>query len=243
MPWTQETVAGKAVDFYTPEAGPARFAVLHLHGVGRTTLANNPSYTAVLEELGLACACPHGQRSWWSDRICPEFDAAMTAERFLLDQVVPFMRDRWALGADALGISGISMGGQGALRLAFKHPQQFPVVAAVSSAIDYHQWYGEGAGLDDMYQSSEDCRQDSVVLHIHPSKHPSHILFVIDPDDLDWTRGNDRLHEKLAAIGIPHEIDFTTRAGGHSWDYFNFMAGPTLRFIHTGLSERARQLI
>jgi hypothetical protein len=36
------------------------------------------------------------------------------------------------------------MGGQGALRLAYRHPNLFPVASAISPAIDFHKRYNEG---------------------------------------------------------------------------------------------------
>src|SRR5260370_734862 len=56
-------------------------------------------------------------------------------------------------------------------------------------------------------------------------------------------RGNDRLHEKMNALGVPHEIDITTRAGGHSWDYFNHMAERVVGFVAAGLEQESRRLL
>jgi S-formylglutathione hydrolase FrmB len=167
----------------------------------------------------------------------------MTPEHHLLEHVLPFFQTRWGLVPPTIGLLGISMGGQGALRLAFKHPQLFPVVAAISSAIDYHELYGEGRAIDTMYESKEQCRQDTALLHVPPVGYPPHIFFCIDPDDTRWFRGNDRLHEKLTALGIPHEVDLTTRAGGHSWDYFNPVADRAIRFVWTGLNLESRRLL
>ena len=102
---------------------------------------------------------------------------------------------------------------------------------------------GQGSPLDDMYNSKEQCRQDTAPLHVPPHEYPPHIFFCIDPTDQAWYRGNDRLHEKLIALGIPHEIDFTTRAGGHSWDYFNHMAERVVRFLVAGLEQESRRLL
>ena len=66
-----------------------------------------------------------------------------------------------------------------------------------------------------------------------PYRPPPHLFFCIDPDDAAWYRGNDRLHEKLTALGVAHTADLTTRAGAHSWQYFDHLAGPTLRFFWT----------
>src|SRR5262249_19738543 len=145
-----------------------------LHGVGRESLRGRPAFTRLFDALRLACVCPQGQRSWWADRICPEFDPQLTAERYLLDHVLPFFHSRWGFGPRAVGLLGISMGGQGALRLAFKYPARFPVAAAISPAIEYHQLYGQGPPLDEMYDSKEQCRQDTALLHVSPLQFPPH---------------------------------------------------------------------
>jgi S-formylglutathione hydrolase len=240
--WSTETIAGKPADVYDlPER--RRFGILYLHGVGLETLIERPAFTRLFDELKLACVCPHGQRCWWGDRVCPEFDPHLSPERYLLESVLPFFAQRWSLGPRAIGLLGISMGGQGALRLAFKRPDLFPAAAAIAPAIDYHELHGRGTPLDAMYDSKEQCRQDTALLHIHPSQYPPHLFFCIDPADTAWYRGNDRLHEKLSALGIPHEADLATRAGGHSWDYFNHMAKRAIRFLHAGLEQESRRLL
>jgi S-formylglutathione hydrolase len=241
--WTTVDIAGRPTDVYEPanQPRPSR-AVLYLHDADGQTLRDRPAFTKPFDELGLGCVCPHGGPCWWVDRTCPVFDPQITPERYLLDQVVPYFRERWAIEPRAIGLLGVGMGGQGALRLAFKHAKTFAVVAGISSAIDYHELYGQGTPLDEMYDSKEQCRQDTAPLHVHPSDYPPHIFFAVDPDD-PWYRGNDRLHEKLAALGIAHEIDFTTQVGGHSWDYFNALADRAVRFIYEGLVHEGRRLL
>jgi pimeloyl-ACP methyl ester carboxylesterase len=242
--WTQAVVAGKKVDLYDPPGpGKPRLAILFLHGVGLETLIGNDVFTGLFADLNLACASAHGQRAWWTDRICSEFDPEITGEQHLLKNVLPFMRQRWLLPDRGVGLMGVSMGGQGALRVAFKHPEQFPVVAGIAPALDYHEWYGHGYSMDEMYDSKEQCRQDTAIMHVPPYGYPPHIFFCVDPDDSDWCRGNDRLHEKLTALGIPHTCDLTTRAGGHSWDYYNALADRAVRFVHAGLEQESRRLL
>jgi S-formylglutathione hydrolase len=242
--WTTVDVAGKPADVFEPQAGKrARFGVLHLHDLDRQTLRDRPSFTGLFDELQLACVCPQGGVSWWGDRRSREFDPEVAPERYLLDRVLPFLRERWGLAPRAIGLQGIGMGGQGALRLAFKRPDLFPVAAAIAPALDYHDLYGRGTPLDEMYDSKEQCRQDTALMHVPPAGYPPHIFFCIDPGDTQWFRGNDRLHEKLNALGIPHAVDFTTRAGGHSWDYFDHVAGPVERFVRDGLEQESRRLL
>src|SRR6516162_4244766 len=106
--WTVVDLAGKPADVHDPPARP-RFGLIYLHGVGLFTLPDRPAYTSLLAELNLACVCPHGQRSWWADRVCTEFDPRLTPERYVLNEVVPFVERRWGLGPGAVGLFGVSM--------------------------------------------------------------------------------------------------------------------------------------
>lgn len=240
--WVRAEVGGKPADVFDP-GSPARFALLFLHPYGEESPADNAAYTAALRAHRLPCVAPHGRRSWWADRVCPEFDPQRTAERHLLDHVVPWMEARWNLPPRAVAVAGISMGGQGAVRLGFQYPDRFPAVASVAGAFDYHERHGRGTPLDDMYDSKERCRQDTAILHVDPYRWPPHILLACDPADADWFRGNDRLHEKLRALGVPHTTDFATTAGGHGWPYFDALAGPVVEFVVSGLEREGRRLV
>jgi S-formylglutathione hydrolase len=240
--WTTVDIAGRPADLYDPANQPRpRLAVLYLHDADGQSLRGRDSFTRPFDELGLGCLCPQGGPSWWVDRPSPAFAGPLTPERFLLDEVVPWLRDRRGLGPRQVGLLGAGMGGQAALRLAFKRPDLFPVVAGIASAIDYYELYGRGTALDETYDSKEQCRQDTAPLHVHPSQAPPHILIAADPDD-PWFRGNDRLHEKLGALGIAHEIDFT-KGGGHSWAYIERLADRAVRFVRAGLVQEGRRLL
>ena len=227
--WTRGEVDGTTVDWFDPPAKP-RFALLYLHPVGQESLADNAGFTAELRRLNLGCCAPHGGERWWIDRES-------------LRNLHPAMRARWDLSGKAIAVAGISMGGQGALRLAFEHAELFNVVAGIASALDYHDWYGRGTPLDARYRSREACRQDTATLQIRPDRYPKHIWFACDPTDEEWFRGNDRLDEKLIAMGIPHTADLTTEAGGHSWSYFEAMAAPMLQFAVKSLEADSRRLL
>lgn len=241
--WSQVSIAGKTADVYEPPGGAPRFGVLDLHVRTLQTPRDRPAFTRWFERWGLACICPQGADSWWTDRIWPPFDEHVSAESYLLESVLPYFRERWGLRPPAIAIQGLSAGGQAALRLAFKRPEFFSVVGAISPTLDYHELYGRGSCLDQLYDSKEQCRQDTALMHVPPTGAPRHIFFCVDPTDAFWYRGNDRLHEKLKALGIEHEIDFTTEAGGHSWPYFDHMAERLETFIHNGLVAESRRLL
>lgn len=240
--WTMVDIAGRPGHVYEPPGGRPSLAVLYLHDIDAASLAERPAFTRALGELGLGCVCPQAGPSWWVDRLCPVFGADMTPERYLLDQVVPYFNTCWKLPSQRLGLLGIGMGGQGVLRLAFRHPRLFAVVAALAAAIDFQDLYGRGTPLDDMYDSREQCRQDTAVLQVQPSDYPPHLFFAVAGED-PWYRGNDRLHEKLNALGIAHEVDFTTQRPGPLGNYLDHLAERALRFLHAGLVQQSRRLL
>src|SRR5262245_17668333 len=93
--WSEILLAGKRADVFDRPGRP-RCGVLFLHGVGLETLAQAPVFSRLLTDMNLACLCPHGQRSWWGDRVCAEFDPLVTPEKYLLTQALPYFRERWA---------------------------------------------------------------------------------------------------------------------------------------------------
>lgn len=228
--WKSESLTGRSIDWFDPPVRP-RFALLYLHPVGGERLADNAVFTRELLARNLACCAPHGGQNWW------------TEIEFLRTTVRAAMIDRWSIPQKAIAAAGISMGGQGALRLGFRHPIEFPVVAGIASAIDYYERFGRGSPLDDLYHSKEACRQDTATLSVRQDSFPKHIWFVCDPTDEEWIRGNDRLHEKLSAMGIPHKAELTTQEGGHSWSYFEAMAAPMLDFVLASLTSESRRLM
>ncbi len=241
--WQTVDIAEKTADVFIPARRPTtNFAVLFLHGHGLLTLKDNAIYTAQFERLGIACVCPHGKRSWWGDRLCREFDPRVTPSDHLRHSVLEWMREHLDATPPTIALLGVSMGGQGALRLAYRFPQQFPIVAALAPAVDFHDWHGRGLPLDEMYPTPEAARQDTATLLLHPLNWPRHQLLMCDPTDEEWIDGAQRLASKLYSTGIPFERDFETRHGGHSWEYFNHMAPRVMVFLAERLEQERRRL-
>jgi S-formylglutathione hydrolase len=243
--WTIETIGGHACDVYEPpRRNPHNYVVLFLHGVHLGRLVDNAAFCAEFDRYGLPVAAPVTQRSWWTDKICAEFDPAVTAERHVLDRVVPWMCERWQTALGRIALLGTSMGGQGALRFSFKHPQKFPLCAAISPAIDYQLRYydADEQTIPLMYPDPESVRQDTATLHVHPLNWPRHLWFCSDPADERWHESAQRLHMKLYSLGIMHECDLETTAGGHGWAYYNHMAPKAIGFLAEHLDAERRRV-
>ncbi|MCH2113424.1 MAG: alpha/beta hydrolase-fold protein [Pirellulales bacterium] len=237
--WTEVDVAGHPCQVYEPPIrSPHEYVVLYMHDRYQGTPAARPRIMEHFARHGLRIIAPLVKQSWWADRICADFDDQITAEQYLLTKMLPFVEQRWQCKPPQLALLGASMGGQGALRLAYKYPNTFPVVAAFFPAIDFQICIEEAdAGLSQMYRDAEDARQDTATLHIHPLNWPRHQWFCCDPMDSRWYNSADRLRMKLDALGVPHECDLETSAGGHTWDYVEHMAQQAIDFLIDGLEQ------
>ena len=81
---------------------------------------------------------PDGSGSWFSD----SYDGKRRFEAFLMGDLPQFVETHYRVlpGKPARGITGISMGGYGAVKLALKHPEAFGSVSALSGAIIPFGW-------------------------------------------------------------------------------------------------------
>ena len=121
---------------------PKRYPVLYfLHGLGdnEQTLFNSGGWT-LLDDLrshgkmgDFLIVAPEGWRSFYVN----SFDGSVRYSDFLLQEFLPTIEKKYHVvpGRAGRAISGISMGGYGALRMAFAHPELFSAVSAQSAAL------------------------------------------------------------------------------------------------------------
>ncbi|MGD9645797.1 MAG: alpha/beta hydrolase [Pirellulales bacterium] len=244
--WSQMAIAGRPCDCYEPPRPSEHgFTVVYLHGIHLARLTGNEAFCREFDRYGLRVLAPQTGRCWWADRPCPDFVSAHTPFQLVARDVVAAIEERWGTHPPAIALLGTSMGGQGALRLAFRQPNTFPVVAAISPAIDFQWRYDdprdEYKPLRAMYDDAEAARQDSATLHVHPLNWPRNIWLACDPADDPWHESTSKLRMKLAALGIPHEHDLETTGGGHGFEYYDRMAPAAIKFLAERLEhERLR---
>jgi S-formylglutathione hydrolase FrmB len=119
-----------------------RYPVLYfLHGLGdnERTLFNSGGWTMLDDlrnkhELGdFLIVAPEGRRSFYIN----SSDGKFRYSDFFLEEFMPYVEGKYRIerGRASRAISGISMGGYGALRFAFAHPELFSAVSAQSAAL------------------------------------------------------------------------------------------------------------
>src|SRR2546427_10064994 len=124
------------------KTGGERYPVLYfLHGLGdnEQTLFNSGGWT-LLDDLrrqhkmgDFLIVAPEGRRTFYIN----SSDGSVRYNDFFLREFIPHIENHYRVRPDrsSRAISGISMGGYGALRFAFAHPEMFSPVSAQSAAL------------------------------------------------------------------------------------------------------------
>jgi len=199
-----------------------------LHGLGdnEQSLLNFGGWDVVSQlrsegKIGdFVILAPSGGRTFYINSV----NGKVRYEDFLLKEFVPQMEKKYrATGTRATrGVTGVSMGGYGALRLAFKYPDQFAAVSAQMPALisELPADIGSGASgsagalLGDVFGSplnreffthntvSYFARTDSAA-----SLKRMKIYFNVgNNDDYGFQQGAQQLDQLLKARDIPHEF-------------------------------------
>ncbi|MGO8795711.1 MAG: alpha/beta hydrolase [Candidatus Sulfotelmatobacter sp.] len=212
-----------------------------LHGLGdnERTLFNSGGWT-LLDDLRqhhkigeFLIVAPEGDRTFYINSA----NGSVRYSDFFLQEFVPLIEAKYRItkGRPNRAISGISMGGYGALRFAFAHPEMFSAVSAQSAALitespqelDTAARSGAPLGklLAAVFGSPIDVRhwnQNSPFVLAKRNETALRrvaIYFNCGQDDnYGFEKGAAVLHEQLQKEGIKHE--YHPYPGDHSFSYF-----------------------
>jgi len=158
-------------------------------------------------------------------------DGKRRYEDFFLQEFMPGVEKRYRAQAGR-GIAGISMGGYGALHIAFRHPQLFAAVGAHSAALmekmpnisaENSRQIGRLRVLGDAFGSPFDPAfwNQNDPEAIARTANLAGLKIYLDcgsEDDYGFDAGAAALDKLLTSRHIPHE--FHLYPGGHNWSYF-----------------------
>ena len=165
--------------------------------------------------------CPDGNySSWYFDS---PVDKNYQYETYIVKELVPWIDSNYLTIASpkGRGITGLSMGGHGALYLAFRNQDVFGTAGSMSGGVDIRPFpdsWDLSKRLGTYAQYPDHWEENTVVNMLHLLT-PGSLALIIDcgSDDFFY-KVNCQLHEKLLDRNIPH--DFISRPGTHNWDYW-----------------------
>ena len=191
-----------------------------------------PSIKYYADEFQIIIVCPDGHyNSWYIDS---PVDSSIRYETYIGLEIPHYIDSAYHTIArrNQRAITGLSMGGQGALSIAWKHPDIFGAAGSMSGVQNLVPWknsYELTRVLGDT-SNNRNFQAYSVVNLV--KKEPKQIpAIIIDCGISDpFIETNRLLNEELLEMKIPH--DYTERNGTHNWAYWSNAIGFQLMFFH-----------
>lgn len=194
--------------------------LIHGHGDNHTSWSKEGVVGRLADQYDMIVVMPDAVDSWYFDSPKkPEYKY----ETFMTKELVPYIDSNYKTIRDRKGraITGQSMGGHGAMYLAFRHQDLFSCVGALSGGVDIRPFpknWGLDVKLGPIEEFPENWENNTVINLTHLLE-PGSLEIVMDCGTKDFFYGvNCALHDKLLQEGIPH--DFYARPGGHTWGYW-----------------------
>lgn len=192
-----------------------------------------PQLQQEADEYGILFVCPDGGfDSWYFDS---PVDPKVRYETFITKELIAYIDHHYPTNADRShrAITGLSMGGHGALYLAMHHKDLFGAAGATSGGVDFTPFpnnWGIKKDLGD-YNTNKTVWETHTVLYAANSLHNGELKLIFDcgVDDF-FLPVNRALHQKLLAEKIDH--DYTERPGGHSGAYWHNSIDYQVLFFH-----------
>lgn len=161
-----------------------------------------------------------GFDSWYFDStVTPEYQY----ETFVSSELVNYIDSNYSTVKDRKGraITGLSMGGHGAMFLAMRHQDVYGSMGSMSGGVDIRPFpknWGISKRLGTIEENPENWEKNTVI-NMTDLLQPGAMNIIFDCGTEDFFfKVNCALHDKLLEAKIPH--DFYTRPGAHNWDYW-----------------------
>jgi S-formylglutathione hydrolase FrmB len=203
-----------------------RYPVLYLlHGWGgsHSSWISESSLVRYAAQHQLIIVTPEGGDNWYTDGASSGADKY---ESYVLQELIPDVENRFRTLKNRGGraVAGYSMGGYGALKFAFKHPEVFTLAASMSGAFDaatrtddpsIMRIFGEAGGpvreANDLFKLAREI----------PRERARQLPFLyLDCGTEDpWTAANREMSGIFLERGIVHE--YRQLRGAHVWPYWD----------------------
>ena len=222
--------------------GADRYPVVYLlHGYGGNYaiwLKIKPELPQLASQYNFIIVCPDGLRdSWyWNSPLHKD----MQFEDYISDEVIRYIDSHYRTIADrsARAISGLSMGGHGAMWNAIRHRGVFGAAGSTSGGLDIRPFPTNWEMSNQLgeYAANKKRWDEHTVINLIPSLKDGDLAIIIDcgVDDF-FLEVNRRVHQALITCNIKH--DYIERPGGHNHAYWNNSIEYQLLFFHKFFSQ------
>lgn len=202
-----------------------KFPVVYmLHGYSgnySNWITKVPQIKEYADKYKMILVCPDGDfRSWYFDS---EIKKTSQFETYIASEVPAFIETHYRTdtGRSSRAITGLSMGGHGALYIAWRHSEYFGAVASMSGGVDLNESMNKfeiEKVLGPVIENQQSWLDHSMInLVTQVPQYPLSILVDCGIGDI-FINGNRNFHAGLLQNKIAH--DYIERPGVHGWDYW-----------------------
>jgi len=228
-----KTVTVLPSDYDSKKESPVIY-LLHGYGGKYSDWVNKaPAVKELADQYSLIIVCPDGGvGSWyWDSPIDPDFKFETFVSKELVNWVDKNLKARKS--REGRAITGLSMGGHGALYLAFRHQDVFGAAGSTSGGVDIRpfplKW--DIAKRMGSYAENPKLWEENTVINLTHLLTPGSLELIIDCGSSDFFyQVNENLHDKLLLRNIPHT--YIVRPGAHNWDYWKNSIYFQVLFMH-----------
>ena len=226
---------------YLAASDTTHYPVVYLlHGFGddHTEWAKRADLKAAANRYGIIIVCPDGKTSWYFDS---PVNPKLRYETYISSELVQWVDSHYRTRAHRMGraITGLSMGGHGALWNAFRHPDVWGSCGSMSGGVDITKFpdrWDMHLALGNYAQHKQSWAEHSVI-NLVPSLQAGKQNIIIDDGRQDFFyEVNMALHKALTQKGIAHQ--FSIRPGQHSWRYWRESLPQHLDFFKTAFDGK-----
>ena len=195
-----------------------------LHGYGgnhKTWIGIKPNLPQLVDEYGIIVVCPNGENSWYWDS---PINSNSQFETFVSDELIKYIDKNYPSIPNHKGraITGLSMGGHGAMWLAIHHQNIFGAAGSMSGGLDIRPFpdnWDMKRQIGEKDKNQQIWEEHTVINQLDKLKNGSlAIIFDCGYSDFFFTVNNN-FHQGLLDRKIDH--DFIVRPGGHTSEYWN----------------------
>jgi S-formylglutathione hydrolase FrmB len=185
------------------------------------------------DQFNMLIVCPDGGvGSWYWDSPA---DPSFRYETYVSKELVSWIDEHYKTIRDrkGRGITGLSMGGHGALYLAIRHQDVFGAAGSMSGGVDIRPFpnnWDMAKRLGTYAQEPARWESHTVINQLHLLTSKSLALMIDCGTEDFFYKVNVNLHEQLLYRNIPH--DFVTRPGAHNWNYWSNAVLYQMLFMH-----------
>jgi putative tributyrin esterase len=209
----------KSDSYYTDKKYPLLF-MLHGHGGDYQQWSEIADLQQYANKYNFIIVCPDGHYdSWYVDS---PIDSAIRFESYLFNKLVPEIFEGYNIDKRNIFITGLSMGGHGAINLFLNHPDFFKSAGSTSGILDLlpfpDNWEIKKV-LGDQQNLRKNWIEHSAIYNLDKIKNWNK-KFIVDCGTEDFAYDvNRRFRDSCEAKGI--KLKFIQTPGDHSSEYWS----------------------